>query len=269
MLKKDITILELLESEANAQHATDKLNRVDLVVKDEFGSLILIEIQNESQADYFHRMLYGASRLVTEHLNKGEAYGKIKKVIAIHIVYFDLGQGDDYIYHGTTQFVGIHKHDELQLSDKQKQFLKIEQVHEIYPEYYILKVQAFQDVIAENFDEWMYILKHGEIKENFKSKNIELVEEKLNVIKMDEQEHLIYHSYLDGLRYEKSMFEVNSEAKIQEGIQIGLEKGIELGEFNKALDAAQKIIDKGLSLEFASDVTSLSVDILKSHLKLN
>ncbi len=45
--------------------------------------------------------------------------GDEKKVISITIAYFDLGQGKDYIYHGTTVFNGIQKGDILGLSDKQ------------------------------------------------------------------------------------------------------------------------------------------------------
>ena len=51
-----------------------------------------------------------------EHLSKGETYSQLKKVIAIHIVYFDLAQGKDYLYHGTTSFIGVYEKDELRLS---------------------------------------------------------------------------------------------------------------------------------------------------------
>jgi hypothetical protein len=38
----------------------------------------------------------------------GAGYGEIKKVIAVSIVYFDLGKGEDYIYVGQTKFKGLH-----------------------------------------------------------------------------------------------------------------------------------------------------------------
>jgi len=41
-------------------------------------------------------------------------------VISINILYFDLRHGEDYVYHGKTQFRGIHYHDELQLNNKQQ-----------------------------------------------------------------------------------------------------------------------------------------------------
>ena len=50
--------------------------------------------------------------------------------------YFDLGQGKDYVYHGTTIFKGIHKNDILTLAEKQMELYKKNSVHEIFPEYW-------------------------------------------------------------------------------------------------------------------------------------
>lgn len=46
LLKQDITILEVLESEGNKQHRYDKFNRVDLKVKNQHGELIIAEIES-------------------------------------------------------------------------------------------------------------------------------------------------------------------------------------------------------------------------------
>ena len=202
---------------------------MDLLVKNTQDELILIEIQNDSEVDYFQRMLYGASKLLVEHLSKGDAYAKLKKVIAIHIVYFDLAQGLDYLYHGTTSFKGVYEHDELQLSATQRQAFKLQQIQDIYPEYYLIKVKQFQDIIRERFDEWAYFLKHEEIKDDFQAKNIHLAKEKLDVLKLPKEERKHYEAYLEGLRYEKSMFESNRLAALIEGESLGLEKGKELG----------------------------------------
>ncbi len=107
LLKTDITILELLESESNKEYSRDKYNRVDLLAKDNQDVNFLIEVQYERELDYFHRILFGTSKLVTEYLYEGEAYANIKKIITVHIVYFDLGMGKDYVYEGTTGFLGL------------------------------------------------------------------------------------------------------------------------------------------------------------------
>jgi hypothetical protein len=66
-------------------------------------------------------MLYGSARTLVEHLDAGQPYADLVKVISVNILYFDLGHGEDSIYHGTTRFHGLHKHDELALSLAQRQ----------------------------------------------------------------------------------------------------------------------------------------------------
>lgn len=108
VLREGIVIEQILESEGNQEHEEDKFNRVDILAQNSRGQLIIIEVQNSRQQDYFHRMLYGVSKTTIEHMNLGQKYGDIKKVYSINIVYFDLGQGKDYVYHGKTEFVGLH-----------------------------------------------------------------------------------------------------------------------------------------------------------------
>ena len=97
LLKFDVTIETILESEGNKQHEYDKYNRVDILLRTAQNELILVEIQNDPENDYFQRMIYGVSKLITEYIKEGEPYGSIKKVFSINIVYFGLGQGEDYV----------------------------------------------------------------------------------------------------------------------------------------------------------------------------
>jgi len=90
LLLFDVTIESILESEGNKQDEYDKYNRVDILVKSQSNELMLVEVQNDSEVDYFHRMLYGVSKLVTEYIKEGEPYGTIKKIYSIHLVYLAL-----------------------------------------------------------------------------------------------------------------------------------------------------------------------------------
>ena len=82
VLNQKIKILQILESESNQEDENDKFNKVDLLVKNQQSELIIIEVQNNKEYDYFQRMLYSASKIITEHLDKGDQYAKIKKVYA-------------------------------------------------------------------------------------------------------------------------------------------------------------------------------------------
>ncbi len=90
-------------------------------------------------------MAYGTSKAITDYISIGEPYKSIKKVFSINIVYFDLGQGADYVYHGKTDFLGIHKSDKLLLSAKQTELLGKVEPFQIFPEYYVITGAACKD----------------------------------------------------------------------------------------------------------------------------
>jgi predicted transposase/invertase (TIGR01784 family) len=113
LLFDTIKIKQILESESNQYSEEDKFNRVDILTQNSKNELIIIEIQSTYEIDYFHRMAYGVSKSIAENLQLGQKYVEIKKVISVNIVYFDLGQGQDYIYRGKTEFEGLHQHDML------------------------------------------------------------------------------------------------------------------------------------------------------------
>ncbi|MDJ0840666.1 MAG: PD-(D/E)XK nuclease family transposase, partial [Acidobacteriota bacterium] len=147
LLHFDVSIQEILESESNRDAEHNKHNRVDLLVKDENDRLMIIEVQNESEADYLHRLMYGTSKVMVEHIQAGAPYSAVKKVYSVSIVYFDLGHGDDYIYHGTTNFTGLRRNDRLQLTTTQKELFSAETPAELFPEYYLVKVPKYDNKV--------------------------------------------------------------------------------------------------------------------------
>ncbi len=154
LLREDIQILEILEGESNQETRSDKQNRVDLKARNAGGEIILIEVQYERQFDYLQRILHSTARALVENLDQGRPYGDIVKVISVSILYFDLGQGEDYVYHGATRFVGLHRRDELQLSEAQQDLYRRREPHTLFPEYYLIKVNQFDDIARDTLDEW-------------------------------------------------------------------------------------------------------------------
>ena len=166
LLQDNIKIHRILESEGNKEDESDKFNRVDVLAENNKKELIIIEVQNTRELYYFQRMLYGVSKANTEYIHEGDLYAEVRKVYSINIVYFDLGQGSDYIYRGVTDFRGIHSGDTLRLSTKQRNTFVKENAGEIFPEYYVLRVNEFDDRAKTPLDEWVRFLKSGIIDEN-------------------------------------------------------------------------------------------------------
>ncbi len=229
LLKEDIQIMAVLESESNKEHRQDKFNRVDLKVRNQHDDIIIIEVQYEREFDYLQRILFGTSKVITEHLHESDPYSKIVKVISVNVLYFDLGQGEDYIYHGKTTFHGLHHQDTLQLSKDQQELYNKNKINEIFPEYYLIRVNNFNDIARDTLDEWVYFLKNEEIKENFRAKGLKKAKQALDILKLPETERLAYERYRNDLHYQASMVESSYTVGIQKGIKKGIKQGIKQG----------------------------------------
>ena len=249
---KDLKIIKILESESNKDTQDDKLNRVDILVEIEPGDLVLIEVQVSRELDYFHRMLYGTSKIITEYLCEGDPYAKVKKVYSINILYFDIGQGKDYIYKGATEFLGVHTQELLQLSDRQKNTYEKNLISDLYPEYYLIKVNNFNNLAKNSLDEWIYFFKNEDIKNDFHAKGLREAKKELDILKLSEQERISYENYKDSLHYHASMV----ESSYHEGLGDGIEKGISMREKEIALNMLQA----NLPIEQISRCTGLSAE---------
>jgi predicted transposase/invertase (TIGR01784 family) len=246
LLFDTIKIKQILESESNQYSEEDKFNRVDILTQNSKNELIIIEIQSTYEIDYFHRMAYGVSKSIAENLQLGQKYVEIKKVISVNIVYFDLGQGQDYIYRGKTEFEGLHQHDILGLSKKQRQTFLKSSVADIFPEYYLLKVNQFNDTAKDTLDEWVYFLKNSEVKDEFKAKGLKEAGEVLDYMRLPQSDQYGYNRYLDSLHLKASeLFSLETEAtfKVRE---------------ERTIEIVKKLLEKGLDNKTIADVTDFN-----------
>jgi predicted transposase/invertase (TIGR01784 family) len=302
LLKESVNIINIKESETNRANANDKSTRVDIFVEDKDGELIIIEVQISNEFDYFFRMLYGVSKAITEHISSGEPYSKVRKVYHVNIVYFKLGVGEDYVYHGYTEFRGIHKNDILKFTEGQKRFFelenkKCEDIKDLFPEYYILCVEDFNDAAKDSLDEWIYYLKNNIIPDTFQAPGLKEARQQLQYDKLSEQEKRDYDHHLDQKLYERNTIntaiiegEIKGEAKgLKKGLKRGLKKGLEKGEviglekgeaiglekgevIGRTKAQEDTIINShqtGLTLETIAAITKLTIeqvsDVLKKH----
>ena len=261
LLKENIQILEILESESNKEDCQDKFNQVDLKVKNQNDEIIIIEVQFEREFDYLQRILFGTSKVITEHLNESDPYSKVVKVISVNILYFDLGQGEDYVYHGLTRFKGLHNQDTLELSEDQQELYKKNKIHELFPEYYLIKVNNFNDIAKDTLDEWIYFLKNEEIKEDFKAKGLKKAKQELDILKLSAEERLAYEKYQNDLHYQASMVESSYVVGMMKGEKKGREEGREEGREKEKIEIAIKlIIAESLDSKAIAQVTGLPIE---------
>ena len=205
LLNEPVHIVEILESESNQDYIDDKYNRVDIKARNSKDEIILVEIQQTRELYYLERVLYGVAKTITEHISLGEKYDKVKKVYSISILYFDLGQGADYLYHGQTSLVGVHTKDTLRINARDRGILSIKTPEEIFPEYFIIRVNEFNKIAKTPLEEWMDYLKSGHIKENTTAPGLQEARKKLQYLKMDKAERKAYDRHMKDVRKKESL----------------------------------------------------------------
>lgn len=239
LLGKRFKIHRFLESEGNQEDEEDKYNRVDILAESEEGELCIIEVQNSRELSYFHRMLYGVSKAITEYIGLGKPYEDVRKVYSINIVYFELGQGKDYVYHGKTEFVGLHQpHDTLKLSvrqnekffgNKEPDVMKRKAAGDLFPEYYVLRVNDFDKVATTPLDEWIEFLKTGNISAEAKAAGLPEARERLRVDALSDNDKQAYYRHMESVRHMKSLFDTSRDEGYEEGMDMGLAEGLAKG----------------------------------------
>ena len=251
-----VTIMELLESEGNQEHASDKFNRVDIKAKNSKDEIIIVEVQLTRQLYFLHRMLYGVSKAITEHIEIGQMYDKVKKVYSINILYFDLGKGNDYLYHGKTVFTGVHTGDNLVVNTKEADEIRMTAPENVFPEYYIIRVNEFNDVAVTPIEEWLDYLKNNRIKDDTSTPGLREAREKLLYMTMTDADRRAYDAHMDDIMVQNDVLDT---AKM-EGLEQGRAEGRAEGERVKALEIARKMKSRGASLADIMDFTGLSED---------
>ena len=243
-----VKIEELLESEGNQENANDKFNRVDIKAKNSKGEIIIVEVQLTRQLYFLQRMLYGVSKAITEHIEIGNMYDKVKKVYSINILYFDLGKGSDYLYHGKTVFTGVHTNDLLEVNIKEAEELRMCVPQDIFPEYYIIRVNEFNSVATTPIEEWLDYLKNNRIKDDTSTPGLREARQKLLYMTMSDKERQAYDKHMDDIMVQNDVLDT---AKME---------GRAEGEQSKAIDIAKNLKSMGFSVTDIIKATGLSED---------
>lgn len=249
-LGEKVTIVDILESESNQQDEFDKFNRVDIKARNSKGEIIIVEVQNTSEVFYLERILYGVAKAITEHISLGDDYGEVKKVYSISVLYFDLGEGDDYLYKGQTNFFGIHTNDELKITTRQRDAIVRKAPEEIFPTYYLIRVNNFDRVAVSPMEEWMRYLKKGEISADAKAPGLQEAREKLLYYQMEPAERHAYDEHLNAVMIQNDVLG-NARAE-------GLAEGRAEGKASQQMLTARTMLSDGMSIDLVAKYTGLT-----------
>eukprot|EP01126_Amoeba_proteus_P026093 TRINITY_DN2588_c0_g1_i4.p1 TRINITY_DN2588_c0_g1~~TRINITY_DN2588_c0_g1_i4.p1 ORF type:complete len:253 (-),score=-0.88 TRINITY_DN2588_c0_g1_i4:198-956(-) len=184
-----VKITAILESESNKEERIDKKSIADVVVSDTEGHKYIVEIDRSYTSLFLHKACFNSSRLIVDSLSSAEDYSTIKKVFHINLLYFSYSDMQAPLYHGKTIFRVADEHSvNIHLADMgMREF----DASNVLPEFFIISVPLFDDVIKKEIDEWLYLLKHSEVQADFKSPYMKKVAERLNILKMSHKERAV------------------------------------------------------------------------------
>ena len=275
LIGEGIKILEILESESNSNTRDDKYNRVDVKAKTSSGEIILVEVQLGKESFFLPRILFGVSKAIMEQLKTGMGYENIKKVYSISVLYFDLGEGEDYAYHGKFNFRGMtNPSSELKFSKREadevlpKRKKNDISPNDVFPEYFLLRVNQFNEVAKTPIEEWMEYFKNGVIKEDTTVPGLQEAREKLNYMRMTDAERMAYEDYMISVHVTRDVMQTAKADGFADGYTDGYTEGRAEGRAKgieeASLKTARRMKQKGCSEDDIAEITGLSKEQIAS-----
>ena len=137
---------------------------------------------------------------------------------------------------------------------------------DLFPEYYILRVNDFDKVAVTPLDEWVKFLKDGYISD--KSQTPGLVEARRCMLfsSMNASDRRSFLAHMEALRMQRSVLETSRGDGIQEGLRKGLEigrkegmaEGMAEGASRASASIARKLLAMGMAPASVAQATGLT-----------
>ena len=256
-----VKITSLLESESNKEEKDLKRSVADLMVRDEQGVFYIVEIERISTETFLHKACFNTSRLIVDTLESGNDYQTIKKVFHISLLYFAWSNSQKALHHGKTIFKEMDSEHPIDLQLVTEQGKTVD-LSPIFPEYFLISVPLFDDIIRSELDEWLYVVKHSEVKADFKSPYMQKVAKRLNVLTLSQAEKYTYEKYMREIYIQRDQMNAATHAAKEEGIVIGEARG----KAEALTEVVKNLQAQGVSIDLIKTATGLSLNEIQSIL---
>lgn len=111
------------------------------------------------------------------------------------------------MYHGYTEFREFIQKMYCDYPCQQQEQFVCHDAGDLFPEYYVLRVDEFDKLAKTPLDEWILFLKTGEIAENVTASGLREARERLRVDKLSDAEQKEYERHMEALRYQRSVIQ--------------------------------------------------------------
>lgn len=152
------------------------------------------------------------------------------------------------MYHGQNNFTGVHTGDRLEVTTKEKDAIIHKIPAEIFPEYFLIRVNEFDKVAVTPLEEWIEYLKTGCIRPDTKTPGLEEAHRKLIYYNMSKEEQHAYNEHLSAIMIQNDVLDgAKLEGKLEERSEIAKNLkslGIDTTAIHKATGLSPKEIEK-------------------------
>lgn len=225
--ENQIKNLELKNPYNISNYRKGKMTLLDIKAVDENGTWYDIEMQIAEQGYYDKRALYYWSKVYSDQIESGDDFELLRKTIGISILDFNYLKEEDFhnvykIYNEKTkgEFSDLFEMHFIELNKFNKDYKDIKTALDKWVSFLNRAYEIDKDKIPKELEE---------------DHNIKKAIEKLDIMYLDKEERDIYENDLKALRIHK--------AEIKTAEEKGIQKGIEEGEKNKALEIAKNLLD--------------------------
>ena len=158
------------------------------------------------------------------------------------------------------------------MSTKEKNAIVRKLPSEIFPEYFLIRVNEFNKVAVTPLEEWIEYLKTGVIRPDTKAPGLEEARRKLIYYNMNRAEQLAYDEHINAVMIQNDVLTTAAEEGRQEGREEGRQEGREEGRLEGRLEGlaagrqeekkenARNMKKLNVSFDIIHRVTGLSIE---------
>lgn len=247
--------IEYLPAELVPEIPVIKQSIVDVRCIDNNGRQFIVEMQMHWTTAFMQRVLFNASKAYVRQLDRSYEYKALQPVYALSLVNDIFEPGKEAYY---------HHYQIVNIEDTGK---KLEGLEFVFVELPKFKASS----ITEKKLHLLWLRFMTEIDENIAEAPAEFLENKeimeamenLHVSGFTKAELETYDKYWDTIRTEKTLHSGFYDKGMTEGIEIGVEKGIEIGKLEERQKMAMAVRDMGMPIADIIKLTGLTEEEIK------
>jgi len=267
---EEFSSLEIINPIGEREYYSAKPTIIDVKAKSPDGTVINLEVQVRSQAEYGERSLYYWAKSYSEQILESDNYKKLMPVVSVSVLNFNLFP--DLLPYHTTFRLMEKDHPEVCLTDDCVM--------------HYLELRKLPEGESSELADWLYALRHLDEQEGpmivllKKNHNLQELASRYHRFEKDSEARMIYEARMKQMRDESTWLEEAQEKGLTEGLKKGLQQGLEQGlqqgleqaraELERAqerakteerIGIARKMRDAGVSPEQILAITGLSSDL--------